>query len=47
MLPACRRVTGPRALTLARYASTSTKEKSRVLVIGAGAPVDGFFLNER
>ncbi|KAG1831805.1 sulfide-quinone oxidoreductase [Suillus variegatus] len=40
MLPACRRVTGPRArqtVALARYASTSTKEKFRVLVVGAGS----------
>lgn len=40
MLSACRRVAGPRArqtLALARYASTSTKEKFRVLVIGAGS----------
>ncbi|KAG1853684.1 hypothetical protein DFJ58DRAFT_684215, partial [Suillus subalutaceus] len=40
MLTACRRLAGPRTrqtLALARYASTSTKEKFRVLVIGAGS----------
>ncbi|KAG2084448.1 sulfide-quinone oxidoreductase [Suillus cothurnatus] len=40
MLPPFPRVAGPRArqtLALARYASTSTKEKFRVLVVGAGS----------
>jgi hypothetical protein len=43
MLAASGRVTGQGTrltLTLARYASTSTKDKFRVLVIGGGAPVD-------
>ena len=43
MLAACGRVTAPRArltATLARYSSTSTKDKFRVLVIGGGTPID-------